>query len=223
MKHLHRLIVNSNTYRIASTPNTVDAKADPDDVYLWRFPYKRMEAEVVRDNMLWVSGQLDLAMGGPDIDHNQGLTSKRRSIYLRIAAEKEVEFLKIFDGPSVTECYRRNQSVMPQQALALSNSELAIAQAKIVAKDLNQRCGPDTNLFIQDAFLRILCWRPTAAEVKLCQEFLKNQPAPKPPSSLATVLLTSGNDKTATEEAMLRGRENLVRVLFNHNDFVTVR
>src|SRR5262249_29612630 len=57
MKHLHRLIVTSSTYRMASTTDISDAKADPDDVYLWRYPYKRMEAEVVRDNMLWVSGQ----------------------------------------------------------------------------------------------------------------------------------------------------------------------
>ena len=68
-----------------------------------------------------VAGKLDPTMGGPDIDQAQGLTSRRRSLYLRNAAEKEVEFLKIFDGPSVTECYARRPSVVPQQALALAN------------------------------------------------------------------------------------------------------
>ena len=77
-------------------------------------------------------------MGGPDIDQNLGLTSKRRSLYLRIAAEKEVEFLKIFDGPSVTECYQRQPSVVPQQALALANSELALRKQRSLADELRR-------------------------------------------------------------------------------------
>src|SRR5438094_8606222 len=112
MKHLQLLIVTSITYRMASTPDEANAKIDPDNIYLWRMNSRRMEAEVVRDNLLYVAGDLDETMGGPDIDHKLGLTSKRRSIYLRIAAEKEVEFRTIFDGPAVTECYERHPSVM---------------------------------------------------------------------------------------------------------------
>ena len=96
MKAMHRLIVTSSTYRMASTLDEADAKIDPDNIYLWRMNSRRMEAEAVRDNLLYVAGDLDPARGGPDIDQNLGLTSKRRSLYLRIAAEKEVEFLKIF-------------------------------------------------------------------------------------------------------------------------------
>src|SRR5262249_51651150 len=128
MKEMHRLILTSNTYRMASTPDEADAVIDPDNVFLWRMNSRRLEAEAVRDNLLYVSGDLDPTRGGPDIDHKLGLTSKRRSLYLRTAAEKEVEFLKIFDGPSVTECYERKTSVVPQQALALANSELALAR-----------------------------------------------------------------------------------------------
>src|SRR5207245_9235159 len=113
----------------------------PDNIYLWRMPSRRMEAEVVRDNLLYISGDLDATMGGPDIDHKLGLTSKRRSLHLRIAAEKEVEFLKIFDGPSVTECYERRPSLMPQQALALANSELVLRQARSLARKLDREVG----------------------------------------------------------------------------------
>jgi hypothetical protein len=71
MKSLHRLIVTSSTYRMASTPDPACASVDPDNIYLWRMPTRRMEAELVRDNLLYVAGTLDLTMGGP-----RSITSK---------------------------------------------------------------------------------------------------------------------------------------------------
>jgi hypothetical protein len=201
MKAMHRLIVTSSTYRMASTPDEADAKIDPDNTYLWRSPSRRMEAEVVRDNLLHVSGDLDPAMGGPDIDNNLGLTSKRRSIYLRLAAEKEVEFLKVFDGPAVTECYVRHPSVVPQQALALANSEVAVREAGRLAQRLSSNCG-DAEKFVQTAFGEVLARSPKPDEEKLCGEFLESE------------------TKKFNES---KARQNLVLVLFNHNDFITIR
>src|SRR5438045_9458881 len=100
---------------MASTPDEADAKIDPDNIYLWRAPSRRMEAELVRDNILYATGQLDSTMGGPEIDNNLGLKSRRRSIYLRIAPEKEVEFLKLFDSPTVNKCYQPRPSMMPTE------------------------------------------------------------------------------------------------------------
>ncbi len=99
---MHRLIVTSNAYRMASTSDPVNAGIDKDNTYLWRMPSRRMEAEVVRDCLFYLAGNLDLRMGGADIDCKQGLTVPRRSIYFRHAAEKRMEFLAIFDGPGVT-------------------------------------------------------------------------------------------------------------------------
>jgi hypothetical protein len=199
MKHIHRLIVTSETYRLASTSDQASAKTDPDDTYLWRFPTRRMEAELVRDNVLACAGSLDPATGGPEIDHKQGLASRRRSIYLRIAPEKEVEFLRIFDGPNPNECYVRRASVMPHQALALANSELVLREAKVLARKLGDETGTSAEQFIAAAFLRILARPPTAEEESTCRQFL------------------------AESKDGGRGRENLVIVLFNHNDFVTIR
>ena len=199
---MHRLMVTSRTYRLASTPSEANARLDPDNVYLWRMNSRRMEAELVRDNLLHVSGDLDPAMGGPEIDHQQGLVSRRRSLYLRSAAEKEVEFLKIFDGPSVTECYLRRPTVVPQQALALANSELTQAQARRLAKTLSAETGEHDEQFIASAFQRILSRSATAKEMETCRGFLATRSRP-----------------SSSE----RSRENLVLVLFNHNDFVTIR
>lgn len=222
MKPMHRLIVTSTAYRMASTYDPTDAKIDPDNTFLWRMNSRRMEAEVVRDNVLFVAGQLDETRGGPEIDPNLGLTSRRRSLYLRHAAEKQAEFLQIFDGPSVTECYERKQSVMPQQALALANSELTLVQSRILARSLLAQIGTDPIAFVREAFLRVLSRPPTAMEAKLCTAFLEDQTrrfAAQPKTTAA------GSPATVVSsiDPALHARESLTLVLFNHNDFVTIR
>ncbi len=87
----------------------------------------------MRDNLLRVAGNLDLTLGGPDLDPEIGLTSPRRSLYFRHAKEKRVTFLRLFDSSNVLSCYRRAESVVPQQALALANSPLSFAQARRLA------------------------------------------------------------------------------------------
>jgi hypothetical protein len=205
MKHLHRLIVTSATYRLDAIGEPQNLERDPDNIYLWRAPTRRMEAELVRDNLLYLAGDLDQAMGGPEIPHTEGLTSKRRSVYLRIAAEKEVEFLNVFDGPSVTECYQRHPTVRPQQALALANSPLAHQEAQRLAQFLSQR-HPDARDFVDRAFQTVLARPPTPEETALCRGFLQDE--------------AEGKDHAA---ACAKRRANLVLVLFNHNDFVSIR
>ena len=206
-RHLHRLMVTSAAYRMASTPDPADLAADPDNFQLWRMDSRRLEAEAVRDNLLHVAGTLDPERGGPDIDQKLALTSPRRSIYLRHAAEKQAEFLQIFDGPSVTECYERHPSVMPQQALALGNSALVLQQSRVLAAKLAKDSGGDEARLIGLAFQRILARQPTEAERRQCAEVFAAHPV----------------SADVADKAFARAAENLVLVLFNHNDFVTVR
>ena len=143
MKAIHRLIVTSAAYRRDSRPDPADLARDPDDVFLWRWMPRRAEAEVVRDCVFAVAGALDSTMGGHDIGHEFGLKIPRRSLYFQHAAEKQMEFLQIFDAPGVTECYRRKESILPQQALALANSELSLRMARRLAGVLSERAGSD--------------------------------------------------------------------------------
>jgi hypothetical protein len=221
LKALHRLIVTSAAYRRDSRPDARNQKIDPDNQFLWRANSRRLDAELVRDNVLHTAGQLDATMGGPDIDQNLGLTVKRRSIYFRHAAEKEMEFLQIFDGPNVTECYFRKPTVVPQQALALANSELALTQARLLARALSERRAagggaeerragaeegggrsdrPESPVppvsdaaFVQAAFERVLSRAPSAAEVTECLEFLADQARKAPASSAAAVPVNAGD------------------------------
>jgi hypothetical protein len=225
MKYMHRLIVTSRAYRLDSHANPDSLARDRDNRYLWRMNTRRMEAEVVRDSLLYVAGQLDLTMGGPDIDQHHGLTSRRRSLYFRHAAEKQMEFLTLFDAASVTECYRRNVSIVPQQALALANSSLALEQSRLLARSLAQKVGTsDAANFVKAGFEQVLSRPPTAEETAACVQFLREQ----------TALLANGQKLTASIGAPIsrvpaaanpaqRARENLIHVLMNHNDFVTIR
>jgi hypothetical protein len=196
MKDMHRLIVTSAAYRRSGVTDPDNEKIDPDNRFLWRMPSRRMEGEIVRDNLLHIGGTLDRTFGGPDIDNKTAQSSKRRSIYLRHAHEKLVEFVQIFDGPKVSECYMRDESVQPHQALAMANSRLTFDQSKELTAQLAKESNTP-NAFVHAAYEAILSRAPKPDEIRLCQQFLKQHASD--------------------------GQERLVMVLFNHNDFVTIR
>lgn len=221
MKAIHRLIVTSAAYRMASTPDTAAQAIDPDNVYLWRFSSRRAEAEVVRDSLFAVAGELDLARGGPEIDHALGLTIPRRSVYFRHAAEKQMEFLKIFDAAGVTECYQRKDSILPQQALALTNSELTSRLSKHLALALASSDGTTRESFTTAAFERVLGRPPSAEERAECVAYLGRASSWAEPSASAKGP-PAGKDQPASDPAA-RLRESLIHVLMNHHDFVTIR
>ena len=233
MKHLHRLIVTSRAYRMRSSTREAapqNRRTDPDNIFLWRMNSRRMESELVRDSVLAVSGQLDLQMGGPEIDAQKlGQTTFRRSIYYRHAPEKLMTFLTLFDTASTNECYRRNETVIPQQALALINSRLSLEQSRRLATRLNKQADAilsdeSTTRFIDLLFDRVLCRPATAEERQTCRSFLSQQT--KRLSDLKKLTTFSTGEKVSVppaEKPHLRARENLVHVLLNHNEFITVR
>ncbi len=221
LKHVHRLIVLSATYRMDSLPVASDAARDPDNRFLWRQNTRRMTAEAVRDSVLAVAGELDRTRGGEEINEAAGLTTFRRSLYFRHAPEKQMTFLELFDSASPTECYRRGESVVPQQALALANSPLTQTMSRLLAAKLTKQ-APAEPEFIAAAFETILSRPPAADERALCQTFLKDQAALFAGKKL-TPLGGPAASKPASADGAQRARENLIHVLLNHNDFVSVR
>jgi hypothetical protein len=205
-KPLHKLIVMSGAYRLRSQ-GSGDRSQDPDNVWLARFPTNRMEAEVIRDSMLHLAGELDPAIGGLEIAQDHAMTSKRRSIYLAHHGETRAQFLDLFDAANPCDAYRRTISVLPQQALALSNSQLSLQLSRLLAKKLP--AGND-EAFITAAFEQMLSRPPRPAERTASLAFLEQQ------RKLFEAEF-KGSDPTA------RARENLVQALFNHTDFVTIR
>ena len=234
MKHLHRLIVTSAAYRRSSSvgddvrrltsSQTPDArprtqssqslltsaatqtKVDPENKWLSRMNPGRMEAEVVRDSILHLAGALDPRMGGQELENKDALTTARRSLYYSFNPESDgrSEFSALFDAPDPNDCYRRTRSVIPQQALALTNSKLVHDHTPAIAKRLGAPAS-DNAAFITAAFEQILTRPPSPAELAECDAFLKQQSTAVP------------------KDGEARARESLVRALLNQNDFLTVR
>ena len=219
MKHLHRLVVTSSAYRRVSSvgwdsiptapaeATTSNAKtgrdgiptyaADRENKLLWRMNPGRMESEVVRDSLLYAAGRLDPKMGGQELENGEALTTFRRSLYYSVFPEQggKSAFGELFDAPDALECYRRSRSIIPQQALALTNSDLVHRVSAAIAESVAE---PTAEQFIVASFERILSRPPSLAETAACLQFL-----PNPMDA--------------------RGKESLVRALLNHNDFVTIR
>lgn len=242
MKHMHRLIVTSDAYKrvssagagstsresdvestqkpaiAAATAFTSDASSaalarnpfqvDPENKLLWRMNPGRMEAEVVRDSLLTVAGSLDLKMGGQELENSESLTTHRRTLYYSCQPELDgkSEFGALFDAPEPTDCYRRTRSVIPQQSLALTNS----AFVHDLSVQITQDSLPlDDTSFVNRLFEQILCRAPTPTELSLCLTALH-------PTSPDLASLSKA-------DAEQHARSSLVRVLLNHNDFITIR
>jgi hypothetical protein len=230
MKHIHRLLVTSSAYRMSSSSaeaTPVDLTADRDNQYLWRMNSRRLEAEAVRDCVFFTAGDLDLKRGGPDIAYNLANDTPRRSIYFQYADEKMNQLLQIFDNASVNECYRRNESVVPQQALAMANSDVCRNQSRLLAKKLSESSGQGdaaNGQFVRTAYEQILGRDPTSTESDECEKFLETQTAQfRNAGSLTPIESNIKATVAPSGDPTQRARESLTLVLYNHNDFITVR
>lgn len=148
IKWLHRYILASKTYQLASDPTPELLTKDPSNVWLGRFPRRRLDAEALRDAMLSVSGNLDLNRPGPHPFppiQNWGWTqhhpfkdvypSRHRSVYLMTQRLQRHPFLALFDGPDTNmSTEKRTTSLVPLQALYLMNHPFVREQAEAFAR-----------------------------------------------------------------------------------------
>ena len=216
-KHLHRLILTSRAYAMTSSDSgrgDPNFAVDPDNRYVWRMNARRMEGEVVRDSVLFLTGQLDLKMGGPEQPIASAETGTRRTIYYRYASGDNIPLLSMFDAANVTECYRRHETIVPQQALALSNSGMVLSRAGDIASVIDSEVGgaPRARVaFVDSAFERILGRVATQDERSECAAGL---------ARLAEAFASEGKNSLPPEA---QARRALVHVLLNHNDFISIR
>jgi hypothetical protein len=194
MKHLHRLILSAAAWQRNSSNHNADSAtfaADPQNAEYWRMNSRRMESQVVRDSLLHLSGALDLSLGGPSLKPSPN--GRRRSLYFLHSRDDKLLFLSAFDDADIFGCYRRNESIVPQQALAVMNSKLAIDSAARLAASLDVELANSD--YARAAFQRVLARDPAPDELAACIRFLQAQPK----------------------------RARFIHALLNHNDFVTIR
>jgi hypothetical protein len=209
-KALHRLLVTSATYRQSSAFNEQAAALDADNTLLWRFTPRRLEAEILRDAMLAVSGQLNLEAGGPSFRPFEALKFpanayvpmdktgpefNRRSVYRMNVNSGKEPLMDAFDCPDpAVKTPRRGVTTTPLQALGLMNNSFVQRQAKHLADAAQLEAGGERRQAIALAYRRALGRSVTADE------------APR-----------------AAQAVDERGLEQLCWVLFNSTEFIYVQ
>ena len=198
LKHLHRLIMLSETYRMDSIGRGKGVQVDPEDKLLWHFPRHRLEGEAIRDAMLACAGTLNEKQFGPPVVpplSAQELTGlfdakskwpvtkdagehTRRSVYLLVRRTFVYPLFAAFDPPEVmTSCPQRPRTVVPAQALTLLNSPVAREQSAAFARRLLRECGDRPDDAVRRAW-QLAFGRPaTAAEIERARTFLRQRGA----------------------------------------------
>jgi len=214
IKQMHRLIMTSDAYRMASAyDHAANAEKDPQNQYLWRFRPQRLDAEIVRDSILAAGGGINLTIGGPPVFPNlpkevltsvsfgvwkneeDGPASWRRSVYIYRRRGLAFPMFQVFDLPEQNiTAGARYVSTVPTQALTLLNNPFVLRQAALFADRVRQAAGSDPAKQIDLAYRIALTRPPTQTELSVGLDFMKTQ-------SLADV----------------------THVLFNLNEFVYAR
>lgn len=202
MKAMHRIIMNSSTYRQATVPEDfAEAEVkDQDNHLLWRMPVQRMDAEQLRDSMLFVSGEIDEKMGGPAVSEEE---TNRRSIYVQNKRNKLMTMMNAFDTPDLhNSCPTRDTTTTPIQALALLNGQWAITRAERFADRVLEDEGVSASDRITQAYRFALGRSPSLQELEGAQTFLEDA--------------HSKNDSRRTAWI------DLCHVLLNTNEFIYI-
>jgi len=190
VKQMHRLMLNSNTYKqAAENPAYKDNKIDPDNKLLWKFNRRRLEAEEIRDGILFASGRLNPARGGPSVfpplpadladfarygrtggdmwePNEKEADDRRRSIYTFQRRSLPQPMMLAFDAPVFSEsCERRSVTTTALQALAMMNSDLVNDEAGHLAERAIQIAGADRRSQISRVFEILLSRSPNSDEL----------------------------------------------------------
>jgi mono/diheme cytochrome c family protein len=178
IKALHRLIMNSATYRQSSTVTAQHEKLDPDNHLLSRMPLRRMEAEVVYDSLLAVAGALDRTPFGPPdpvtarsdglVTPREGDRGWRRSVYVRHRRSQIPTLLETFDQPQMNpNCVERINSTVASQALHLLNDGMVLQLADAFAQRVRDEVGDDAHAQVERIYLLALSRPPEPEEAHL--------------------------------------------------------
>jgi hypothetical protein len=219
IKSMHRLIMNSATYRQRSDYESTDgSRLDSQNRLLCRMNRRRLEGEAVRDSILAVSGRLNPEMGGPAIypplpdgmedrtfykhsrfwEPSSGPESRRRSVYIFNRRQLDFPMLAALDAPVFSSPNeQRAVSTTPLQALLLLNGKLVNEEAVHFALRVVESAGSDPAAQVHEAWQRALTRPPTGEELRDALDFLAAEPADQ-------------------------GLAGLCRVIFNLNEFVYV-
>ena len=228
IKDLHRLIMTSATYRQVSETTQEKQRTDPENRLLARMPLRRMEAEVLRDTLLAISGQLDLTPFGPAdpvTASDDGLvisdtmdSGRRRSIYVTKRRTQRLTLLDNFDRPAMSpNCVDRPFSIVAPQALFLMNNQMVQELSLSLADRVLAEGGEDDDQRIHKLNMLALGRPPTDQELKTMRESLEQFR-----SSWREELTADVAPHDLEQEATKRAFGNLGHVVMNSAAFLYI-
>jgi hypothetical protein len=187
IKQLVRAIVQSRTYQLSTRATVAAAEKDPDNRWYSHANRRRLDAEEIRDAILWTSGRLVLTVGGPNFgptvesaapssEYGFVFTDTRRSVYTPAFRNRRLELFEAFDfGDINASTGQRGVSTVAPQALFLMNHPFVIEQAKFAAQRTLGMTGVDDAARIERAYRATLGRGPTDRERALAREFLAGE------------------------------------------------
>ena len=172
IKEFDRAILLSEAYRRSSRAIPANEEIDADNHLLWRFnPVQRLDAETIRDAMLAVSGELDLAEGGVPASFED--RHFRRSLYGEVDRTNPDPFMALFDFPDAkTHVAARDTTVGPLQRLFLLNNAFVIERSKALARRLGGEAGTGVEARIRHAYDLLFSRPPSAPEIDVATAYL---------------------------------------------------
>ena len=201
LKSIHKLILNSAVFRQGIASDTTGQSKDPANNLYWTRRKQRLEAEVIRDRLLQLSGLLDKRMFGPG---SLSLSDPRRSVYLTVKRSKLVPFLQLFDAPdAILGQGERNETNSAPQSLTLMNSPFV---REMSAKLASRIKATDSEELINKIYWQTLSRAPSEKEIQYLTNFLNNQ------------VTLYENDKNARNKAVI----DLCQLLICCNEFVYI-
>ncbi len=244
MKHMVRLMVTSRTYRQVSTASAELLAADPENRELARQNAYRMDAELVRDYALTISGLLTPTIGGPSVKPYQpdgywdnlnfptrqyvadsGPAQYRRGLYIWWQRSFLHPSLLAFDAPSREEsCAERSRSSIPQQALVLLNDPTYVEASRAFAARILGECDASTEERVAWAWQQALQRNPTSEERDLVVKLLaKHRDEYRRNPQRAEMLLRVGirPDPASIDPVELAAWTHIARVILNLHETIT--
>ncbi|MBT7404521.1 MAG: DUF1553 domain-containing protein, partial [Opitutae bacterium] len=190
MKELIRLFVTSDAFKRSNQPSDVGLEKDATGSLLWRFPPRRVEAEVIRDGILLASGKLNREMGGRsyrihnvkktyaqwEVVNNFGPETWRRMIYQERMRRVDDQIFTAFDFPDCGQVRsKRPVSTTPLQALNLMNSDFVVDQAIHLAKRAQNESKGNLKTSVIRAFELIFSRKPRTEELNASLKIAKDR------------------------------------------------
>jgi mono/diheme cytochrome c family protein len=175
LKHLHRALMNTETYRMSAFHPELERAmlVDPENRLRWHWEIRRLDAEQIRDAALATSGELEYVAGGPSVDAPQ----PRRSVYTKYKRNTHDPLLAAFDLPDgITSAPKRNVTTTPTQALLMINGSWALARARHMAERLSREKYATNRELARAAYRLAYSAEPGDAVLADLVEFLETQP-----------------------------------------------